>query len=467
MDPKYRVNNEQDTPRIPHLISPGYYSSTEQAHGAGHMEPELRRLQHGYVRNDYPHNVHHSHSHLQDLHEAIRREIEKERIREEIIMSEIVRRRVLEAEVRRELMMEREMAMRRGSDGIPYGSSPAMRLESPMRYSNSGTRPEGWSAEERLGMALEDKEKQRGRHENEGSGALPYQRRSADLRISEVKPASEGYNGKERIFLLTKTDENVSGSKRKAVTPSEEELPADIIANKKAKEEWSCALCQVSATSENALEEHVLGKKHKLKEAALIAQRGGKNHSIGLFTSKVSKSNHVVGTIDPGEEEAVERKAQSLSSEKAGVATLMKDDLPFLEKPKSEHLIRNVQKNEDDLKEKAYKFWCEMCQVGTSSMKVMNDHKKGKKHLNRLRNCEKNGGTGSINQKKSAALAACMEKASENGKGVDSVKFNQALDRASSEDRKLLDAFHHGEQEGETLNSDNINKALIEKRSEG
>ncbi|XP_075491147.1 uncharacterized protein LOC142529486 [Primulina tabacum] len=348
-----------------------------------------------------------------------------------------------------------------------------MRLESPMRSSNLGTRAEGWSAEERLGMAFEDKEKQRGRHENEGLGALPYQRRSADLRISEVKPASEGYNEKERIFLLTKPDENVSGSKRKAVTPSEEELPADIIANKKAKEEWSCALCQVSATSENALKEHVLGKKHKSKEAALIAQRGGKNHSIGLFTSKVSKSNHVVGTIDPGEEEAVEHKAQYLFSEKAGVATLMKDDLPLLEKPKSEHLkktpsevIRNVHKNEDDPKEKVYKFWCEMCQVGTLSMKVMNDHKKGKKHLNRLRNCEKNGGTGSINQKKSAALAACMDEASENGKGVNSVKFNQALDRVSSEDRKLLDAFHHEEQEGETLNSDNINKALYEKRSE-
>lgn len=53
-------------------------------------------------------------------------------------------------------MMEREMALRRGSDGIPYGSSPVMRLESPMRSSNLGTR-EGWSAEERLGMTLEDK----------------------------------------------------------------------------------------------------------------------------------------------------------------------------------------------------------------------------------------------------------------------------------------------------------------------
>ncbi|XP_073157713.1 uncharacterized protein [Henckelia pumila] len=468
MDARNRGNNQQDTPHIPHPISPGYYISTEQAHGGGHKDPEFRWLQHGYIRNDYPRDLRHPHSHPQDLHEAIRWEIEKERIREDIIMQEIMRRRVLEAEVRRELMMEREVALRRGRDGIPYGSLPVMRLESPMRSSNLGTRAEAWSAEEKLGMTLEDKEKHRGRHENGGLDASPYQRSSADLRISEVKPALEVTKEKERIFLLTRPDENVSGSKRKAVAPPEE-LPADIIANKKSKE-WSCALCQVSATSEKALEGHVLGKKHKLKETALIAQRGAKNFIIGLLTCKASKSNRVAGTIDPGEEEAVEHEAQSLLSEKAGEATLKKYDLLLLENPKSEHwkktpseAIRNLQKNEDP-KKKPCKFWCDMCQVGTLSSKIMDTHIKGKKHLNILRNREQNGGTGSVNQKKSAAS---MEEASENGENIDSEKFNQALDQASSEDHKLLDAFHHGEQEGEALNSDNINKALDEKRSEG
>ncbi|XP_075490562.1 uncharacterized protein LOC142529048 isoform X4 [Primulina tabacum] len=471
MDPKYSGNNQQDTPRIPHAISPSYYFSTEQAHGAGRMDPEFRRLQHGYIRNNYPHNLHQHHP--QDMHEVIRREIEKERIREEIIMSEIVRRRVLEAEVRRELMMEREMAMQRGSDGIPYGSSPVMRLESPMQSSLLGTRAEGWSAEERLGMSLDDKEKQIGRLENGGLDASPFQR-TADLRILEVKPASEGNNEKERILLLTRPDENVSGSKRKAVTPPEE-LPADIIANKKSKEKWSCTLCQVSATSEKALEDHVLGKKHKSKEAALKAHRGGKNYSIGLYSSEATKSNPVVGTIDPGEEEGVKHKAQSLLSEKAGEASSKKDDLPLLENSKSEHLkktqsevIRKVKNNEDDPKKKGYKFWCEICQVGTLSGKVMNGHKKGKKHISRLRSCVRNGGTGSVNQKKSATISDCVEEASENGKNVNSEKFNQALDQASSEDHVLLDAIDYREHEGETLNSDDIIKAnLDEKRSKG
>ncbi|KAG7942509.1 hypothetical protein I3843_16G106400 [Carya illinoinensis] len=52
-----------------------------------------------------------------DVREAIQRELEKERIREEIMVADIARRRVLEEEVRRELMMEREIAMLRLTAG--------------------------------------------------------------------------------------------------------------------------------------------------------------------------------------------------------------------------------------------------------------------------------------------------------------------------------------------------------------
>ncbi|KAK7849120.1 hypothetical protein CFP56_003756 [Quercus suber] len=63
-----------------------------------------------------------------DTREAIaQRELEKARIREEIIAAEITRRRLLEAEVRRELMIEREMALRRlsaeGRISFQYGLS--------------------------------------------------------------------------------------------------------------------------------------------------------------------------------------------------------------------------------------------------------------------------------------------------------------------------------------------------------
>ena len=63
-----------------------------------------------------------------DTREAIvQRELEKARIREEIIAAEITRRRLLEVEVRRELMIEREMALRRlsaeGRISFEYGLS--------------------------------------------------------------------------------------------------------------------------------------------------------------------------------------------------------------------------------------------------------------------------------------------------------------------------------------------------------
>ncbi|XP_075491148.1 uncharacterized protein LOC142529487 [Primulina tabacum] len=259
-------------------------------HGAGYMNPEFRWNQNGYGRNEYPH------PYLQDIHEAIQRGIEKERIRKEIIMSEIVRRRVLEAEVRRELMMEREMALLQDRNGFPFGSSPpVMGLESPVRPSLLVTRAEGWSAEKRLGMSLQDKEKLK-RSEYGGLETVSFQRGMADLRISEIKPASEGNIEKQRILLLSKPDENVSISKTKDVSPPEVvnlELHPDVIANKISKEEWSCALCKVMSTSEKDLNKHVLGKKHMLKVAALRAQRTGKNYSIGLFPKKPTNSIHV------------------------------------------------------------------------------------------------------------------------------------------------------------------------------
>ena len=36
-----------------------------------------------------------------------------------------------------------------------------------------------------------------------------------------------------------------------------------------AARDWSCALCQVSATSEAGLNQHLEGKKHKAKQESL------------------------------------------------------------------------------------------------------------------------------------------------------------------------------------------------------
>jgi hypothetical protein len=68
--------------------------------------------------------------------------------------------------------------------------------------------------------------------------------------------------------LQAKPDIGLYSAKRKAVThdvPGDE--PSAIGLNKKLKGEWSCELCQINATSENGLNDHLNGKKHKVKEA--------------------------------------------------------------------------------------------------------------------------------------------------------------------------------------------------------
>nr|KAJ0205275.1 hypothetical protein LSAT_V11C500261210 [Lactuca sativa] len=65
-----------------------------------------------------------------DIRETIQRELEKEMIREKIIAEEVERFHVLEAEVRRELMIGREMMAMKRRSGYP-SSSFMLRSDQP------------------------------------------------------------------------------------------------------------------------------------------------------------------------------------------------------------------------------------------------------------------------------------------------------------------------------------------------
>lgn len=178
----------------------------------GHMGSEIGRTQHERLldhrqQQQHLHPQAHIHPHFfapphsLDRQEAIQREIEKERIREEIIISDIVRRRVLKAEVRRELMMERELALRRGENVFPFGSSPI--ADSPMGFPFLCTRSEGSSVEERIAFRLTDRERLNGRYESGRFESLPFHRQTPDLTIPEAKPVLEGGKEKEQIKLVS------------------------------------------------------------------------------------------------------------------------------------------------------------------------------------------------------------------------------------------------------------------------
>lgn len=180
----YRYFNEQaykavdgEAVRQPPFPPSSYSYFTEQAIRAGYMGPSRGRVPENFQNPVY-------------TREAIQRELEKERIREEIIATEIARRRALEAEVRREMMLERELAMRgrgNGFDRFSFLSGAGMRFEP--RDPSFG-RVEGRSVEERIAMSLEERLGMVARHDIGGLEIVPFQERSVEPEIggSEVIP---------------------------------------------------------------------------------------------------------------------------------------------------------------------------------------------------------------------------------------------------------------------------------------
>lgn len=187
--------------------------------------------------------------------------------------------------------------------------------------------------------------------------------------------------------------ENITGAKR-ALSGSDAGESEYSNLKKKAKKEWSCNICQVSASSERGLNEHLQGKKHKTKEAAPRAQNACKTYSIGLYKKEVAKSIAGSGTADPGTNNEVKFTSEPLPFSKSGDANSGTDDQPLQKNLNSDSLTKNesavphkVKKNDRE-----YRFWCEICQVGVLSQHVMDMHKMGKKHRCKVVKINRRGG---------------------------------------------------------------------------
>ncbi|XP_047948658.1 uncharacterized protein LOC125194466 isoform X2 [Salvia hispanica] len=249
---------------------------------------ELGRVHHHHLQHDqqglsaqpqfhiHPHPLSSAQSH--DLHGVIQREIEEERFRHEIIMYKILTRRALEAEVRRDLLMV-ETFLRRG-----HNVAPLAETMTEERFLGESS------------MLLTQRHILNDVCEGGRSGSLPFQRASIDERMgrdSMVKCVSEGSNKKKEIILEAKPTENITGAKRpNPGSGTSPQSDGNLKKQKRVKEEWSCTLCQVTATSEHTLNEHLKGKKHKTKEAALKA----KKTMIGLCTKNATKPIQSSGT---------------------------------------------------------------------------------------------------------------------------------------------------------------------------
>ncbi|KAK3012772.1 hypothetical protein RJ639_009186 [Escallonia herrerae] len=475
MEFKFRAIDEQASTYHPPSSSSNFTYFSEQARRAGIPTADF-----GPSRDVYRSS--------NDVREAIQREIEKERIREEIIAAEVDRRRMLEAEVRRELRMEREFGCRRPDR---FAFPPGMPRPPP---SSLGGRP----LEERIALSLEHRlgySSSLLRPREAGNNLVVPFRASAELKTSEVKPLAEEVSKKKVIILidgpligrwswmigkgaceteeetgrerdglgifamlaavivdLGKPDVNLSGVKRKAKTPpalDANELPS-VRLPKKPKEEWGCAICQVSATSERGLNEHLQGKKHKAKEAGLRAQRTGKNFGIGLFPKKVAKPTK----LDEGSRSSSDQTGK-MDNELLVTGESLLHILPFTGSSRmNEPLLQNNQEAGDikkkngeytrkvhktgEFKKKKFKFWCEMCQAGAFSEKVMNNHRNGKKHVSRLQ--EQNQKNGALPEQENVAVPEDqVGEATQETNEAEEVNEDEARNASDEVDRALED----------------------------
>ncbi|KAL5772928.1 hypothetical protein ACOSQ2_012852 [Xanthoceras sorbifolium] len=355
---------------------------------------------------------------------TIQREIEKEKIRLEIIAAENVRRRLLEEEVRRELMMERETAGRVSSEtGLSTEESHTTQLDLRFPFKH---KLDNVLLEDRLAFP-----------ENRSLGfgldmLPPIFPQLSDAVMDENKSIVE-VNKKGKLIMLAKPDPNLCGIKRKAETlpAAPGELPFTNM-KKKAKEEWSCALCEVSATSERGLKEHLQGRKHKAKEVRLRAQAlKMRNNSTSSHLKETGKQTKVVVGGDTAnseqkmkveEESRKPNKAMDGSDQKMdGVVLKNKDEkLPKNQDNKNGKVLKKNQNAKNQRKRK-FKLWCELCQIGAHSAVVMEGHKKGRKHLARIREQKPNVEAHSTIPPSTNMIILASPKCTEKGKDVDVV----------------------------------------------
>lgn len=381
----------------------------------------------------------------------VAREIEKRKIKEEIITYGYLKRRELEEEAIRELILEREIAMRQ-AEGVSLINSPLFSLQSglgglisncrdtvalhkrlaPVNRLDGGGINSAISLANRLEGGIDGRIPQVIRMEDVIDGVLPLWNRlddSVDGRLSMVnrpdgrlsdglpfhrqpgvtsgvaskpvidlrkavplaKPATSNASVGSMQKLETSTvysddgaalagngekSQKLTGSKRKLETPTVDSDDGAALAGKgkKSQKGWSCVLCQVKATCEQVMKDHLNGKKHKAKEKAMqrttnpVSHRSNKSDSL---TASPKPSNIVGENQDRRNVEVLSPKQQHADTDGGSGA--------------------EVKQKIEELKNKGtdFKFWCNMCEVGTTSEALMTAHRIGKKHMSLLKN---NGG---------------------------------------------------------------------------
>ncbi|KAM3214713.1 hypothetical protein ACQJBY_066946 [Aegilops geniculata] len=189
--------------------------------------------------------------------------------------------------------------------------------------------------------------------------------------------------------------------KRKA-----DESAATTVPNKvqKQAEDWSCALCQVSAPSEAGLNEHLGGTKHKAKLAQCGVSKAIKDDKNCLQTTTGNESNTDPcdapkkicmlvdsATCEAGVNEDLGGRKHKAKLAQCGVSKAIKDDKNCLQTttgnenntdpcdaPKKICMLVDGEMHE--VVRKNDNLWCDRCRVRCHSKVIMAGHLRSKKH---------------------------------------------------------------------------------------
>ncbi|XP_017224851.2 uncharacterized protein LOC108201075 [Daucus carota subsp. sativus] len=148
-------------------------------------------------------------------------------------------------------------------------------------------------------------------------------------------------------------------------------LPAPLVQN--VQREWTCAVCQVTTTSEATLNSHLQGRKHKIKCEELKAGKqttmrvvtiGGTNRVRYCTICQVKTqseaiwNSHVQG-----------KKHKSKCKELRAIVKAEKNNF-------SSTATKSCQANQDPNN----RFGCDICQMTLQSEVTLQSHLQGKRH---------------------------------------------------------------------------------------
>ncbi|XP_006294101.2 uncharacterized protein LOC17889134 isoform X2 [Capsella rubella] len=353
---------------------------------------------------------------------VIQREIEKEQIRQEIIIAEAARKRELIAEVLQEMAIEREMAKRRVAEtGMSMSleekitmwinqrkvlnqnqnqnqnqnnlvssmmcTSPMMQLPQPQNMvdDTTGTSVLESNKEKLIVLNRADTIGEKPKADSVGTMQLPQLQK-----MPEATGTSVSESNKEKLIVLARADP--VGAKRKA-EDTQTGLEKDLQVKKQKAEEAVLEAKTMSVETGEIVSSKLpcsgeIGSEKKVE----IKLRSNFTFwceicNVGAFSQKVMREHesgkkHKAAVITQQQNEAPEAASTSLAP--ASGSAPQSEAISVIENanvPSQKVDETTGKKIEEGEKKKKVTFWCDTCKIQTNSETMMRNHKLGKKHM--------------------------------------------------------------------------------------